>query len=286
MTMPQAATISRAPRVLIADDDPIVVQFLTERCARMGFEVQVAVNGLQAAVKAQQNWPDVLIADVNMPGVDGLSLCARLLDAGKKALSVIVITGSGSLETVDSCRSFGAIYVRKGPELWDIVRSALAPFVAGLPPVDGISEAPVFRSEMRERPRVLVVDDDPEVSRFLGSRLVKAGVDPLFASDGVRGYRIAVRERPSVIISDYLTPDGDANYLLCRLRGTPATEKTPVFVISGRRLDEAAETHLRRDILGHPGAVRFFAKPLDIDELFLGLQRYCALDYKAGGFLQ
>ena len=109
--------------------------------------------------------------------------------------------------------------------------------------------------KMWQRPRVLVVDDDPDVELFLSSRLGKCGVDTLFASDAVKGYRIACKEKPSVIISDYFMPNGDAHYLLCRLRGTPATKNIPVFVISGLRLNELPEMRfepLVRPLLVHP----------------------------------
>ena len=47
---------------------------------------------------------------------------------------------------------------------------------------------------MSKRPRVLLVDDDPDVEKFLTSRLAKFGVDTLYAPDGAEGYRVACRE--------------------------------------------------------------------------------------------
>jgi CheY-like chemotaxis protein len=70
-------------------------------------------------------------------------------------------------------------------------------------------------------------------------------------------------------------PDGDAQYLLYRLRSTPATENIPVFVISGRRLSELTEQGLKRAICGRPGALRVFTKSFDTHELFEALQKYC-----------
>src|SRR5580700_9312860 len=114
------------PKMLIADDDPGIVQFLAERCGKMGFEVRTAVNGIQALIMAERDPPDVLIVDVNMPEVDGLSVCARLLELNKKALEIVVVTGSPSSETIERCTGIGASYVRKGVDLWVNVRLALA----------------------------------------------------------------------------------------------------------------------------------------------------------------
>jgi CheY-like chemotaxis protein len=74
---------------------------------------------------------------------------------------------------------------------------------------------------------------------------------------------------------DYPMPNGDAHYLLTRLRSTAATESVPVFVMSEGRFDEATESNLKREVCGRPGATRFFRKPLDVEELFPALQKFC-----------
>jgi len=97
----------------------------------------------------------------------------------------------------------------------------------------------------------------------------------LYASDATHAVRLASREKPCVILSDCYMPDGDAHYLLHRLRSTPETENIPVIVLSGRTLDEATENMLKREIGGHPGAVSVLKKSFDTDELFGALQKYC-----------
>ncbi|MGC1359502.1 MAG: response regulator, partial [Xanthobacteraceae bacterium] len=90
------ATSLVAPRVLIADDDPSVLKFLADHCAQLGFRVQTASNGLHAFAIAHRFAPDVLIIDVNMPEVNGMSLCERLLAPGKKPIDLVVIRESHS----------------------------------------------------------------------------------------------------------------------------------------------------------------------------------------------
>jgi CheY-like chemotaxis protein len=133
-------------------------------------------------------------------------------------------------------------------------------------------------ADVPERPRVLVVDDDPAMGTFLASRLGKYGVDTLHASDAVHAFRIACKERPSVIVTDNYMPNGDAQYLLYRLRSSPATESIPVFVISGRPLSEITQHILRREICGRPGAAQVFKKSFDTDELFGALQKFCGFE--------
>jgi CheY-like chemotaxis protein len=266
-------------RMLVADDDPSVVRLLADRCARMGFEVETATNGVQALIKANRSHPDVMVIDVNMPEADGLTVCARLLDPSRRSLNVIVVTGSREAETVERCEGFGACYIRKGPGFWNGLGDALTelfPSMAGR--IMGLQELPTG-AELRERPRVLVIDDDFTIMKFLSTRLDKCGVELLFASDIAQGYRTAYREMPSVIISDYFLPNGGVPYLLSRLRTTPATQNIPVFVLTGRALDEITQQSLMREVCGKPGVAQIFVKAFDTDELFAALQKLCAFEY-------
>jgi CheY-like chemotaxis protein len=266
-------TREQTPKVLIADDDPAVVRLLADRCAKMGFKVETALNGVQLLVKARRDHPDLVIVDVNMPELDGLSVCTRLLDPGRKPLDVVVVTGSTDPETPERCESLGMYFGRKGPDFWKNIEAAIMEIypdmekrLAGMEAMD---------AEVPQRPRVLVVDDDPDIEKFLAPRLDKYGVDTLFALDATQAYRIAVREKPSVIITDNYMPDGDAHHLLCRLRATPGTENIPVFVISGRPISDTEQQLLKRDVLGHPGVTQIFSKSFDTQQLFNALQRYC-----------
>jgi CheY-like chemotaxis protein len=268
----------KSPKMLIADDDPSVVRLLEDRCERLGFEVETATNGVQALIKANRSHPDVMVIDVNMPEADGLTVCAHLLDPARRSLNVIVITGNQEADTVERCEGFGAYYVRKGPGFWNGLGVALTGlFPSMAEQIKGLRQ-PVG-TVIRERPRVLVIDDDFTIMKFLSSRLDKCGVELLFALDIAQGYRMAHRQMPSVIISDYFLPSGGVPYLLSRLRTTPATENIPVFVLTGRNLDEITRKRLMREVCGKPGVTQIFAKALDTDELFAALQKLCAFEY-------
>lgn len=122
----------RHPKMLIADDDPSVLGLLAERCAAAGFEVKTATNGVQALIKTIQSHPDIIIIDVHMPDADGLTVCAQLLDPSKRLLSAIVITGSREIGTFERCEDLGTYYVRKGPEFWSSLESALSELFPGM----------------------------------------------------------------------------------------------------------------------------------------------------------
>ena len=272
---------SITPRVLIADDDPSIVRLLADHCARMGFDVDTASNGIQALLKASRTELDTLVIDVNMPEVDGLSVCARLLDPERTPVNVIVMTGSRNPETLKRCEGFGVYYTRKGPNFWDELEAALAEIHPDMADRIRQSAARAPAPAVRRRPRVLLIDDDNDINQFLSSRLEKCGLDVQYACDAQHGFQMACRDGPAVIVTDYFMPNGDAQCLLTRLRTEAATAKIPVIVLSGRELNEATIQSLKREIRGHPGATQILRKSEDTQALFEALKKFCGFESEA-----
>jgi CheY-like chemotaxis protein len=262
------------PKILVADDDPCARNAVAERCKRMGFEVETAANGLQTLVKAGEWRPDILVIDVHMPEVDGLSVLSYLQDAAKDVSQVIVVTGSRDRDIASRCEALAACCIRKGPDFWDEFEAQL---IALYPQWDfairesGRSRKPV----LKQRPKILLVDDDICYKRLLFHKLEKLDADLLYSADGVRGFWMAWREEPNVIISDYCMPCGDAEHLLTRLRSTPETQGIPVIIQTGRRLNAETKRKLRQEIGGQPGAMRILQKSADLRELIETLRRVC-----------
>lgn len=273
------------PKMLIADDDPCVLRAVADRCIRMGFDVETASSGLQALIKASQHQPDVLVIDVHMPEVDGLSVLAYLSDIAKRSLHVMVVTGNPGQEIAERCEGFDACCIHKGNNFWNEFEArliAIYPHRAVAIEQSGKRSAKI---EVKERPRILLVDDDISVKKFFFRKFEKLGAELLYAADGNRGFWKARREEPTVIVADYCMPNGDAEYLLTRLRSVPETRNIPVIVHSGRRLNDAIKQRLRQEICGQPGAARILQKSADAGELFETLQRLCGFASSLDGEL-
>src|SRR5258707_2987938 len=88
---------SGAPRILIVDDDPTVLVLLPDQLKADGFEIQTARDGQEALRRLQSGWPDLLILDMMMARMDGLSL-AREIKA-RADLPIIVLS---AIDTADS----------------------------------------------------------------------------------------------------------------------------------------------------------------------------------------
>jgi CheY-like chemotaxis protein len=264
-----------SPRMLVADDDPCVLRAIADRCTRIGFEVETATDGLKTLIKASQFNPDVLVVDVHMPEVDGLSVCAFLQDIANRLPHVVVITGRPGREIVEKCEGLDVSCVHKGPNFWNEFQARLAEIYPLRAVAIKQSVKPWAKIEVKKRPRVLLVDDDVSVKKMFFHRFADLGAELLYAVDGVQGFWKARREEPTVIVSDYCMSGGDAEYLLARLRSAPETKSIPVIVHTGRRLNESIRQRLRQRIYGQAGAVRILQKSFDGRELFEALERLC-----------
>ena len=69
-------------RILVADDDPAVRESLRRSLSFNGYEVTLASDGDEALAAAADPPPDLVLLDVNMPGIDGLEVCRRIRAAG------------------------------------------------------------------------------------------------------------------------------------------------------------------------------------------------------------
>jgi DNA-binding response OmpR family regulator len=69
------------PTVLLIDDDPSLLDVLSLPFEDAGYRVEVARDGIVGLAAIRARCPDVVISDVNMPGLDGFSLCRKLRQA-------------------------------------------------------------------------------------------------------------------------------------------------------------------------------------------------------------
>jgi DNA-binding response OmpR family regulator len=81
------------PKVLVVDDDPVILKLLQVNFEMEGFDVVTAVDGAEGFEAAMANEPDVIVTDVMMPVMDGLAMVAALRqEEATKATPVIVLS--------------------------------------------------------------------------------------------------------------------------------------------------------------------------------------------------
>lgn len=111
-----------------------------------------------------------------------------------------------------------------------------------------------------ERPRVLVVDDQPDLRVYL-SDILSGQYTILEARDGQEGIDRAIAERPDLIISDVMMPRRSGFELVEELKAHRQAQATPILLLTARGGTEGTIEGLRR------GADDYLSKPFDPDEL-------------------
>ena len=265
--------------VLIVDDDPKFVQALRLRCQDLGLEVRTASDGLECLILMVRNPPDLLVLDLTLPGADGLSVCEKIArDPQVKQVPVIVLTGRSDEDTLRRIAALGARYVHKGLEVW----AGIEPMICDLL---GVEARPADRPGARgdeaaetggvlAPPKILVVDDDPQITRALAIRLGALGFEVIRSPSGNLGKLLAKTEKPDLIITDHKMPEVTGEQLLVDLKEDPKTRHIPVIVLTGVRVEGKPDYALRREMLGRRGAVAYLVKPLDFDALLGEMARY------------
>ncbi len=120
-----------ALRVLVVDDDPVILELLRINFEIEGFEVFSASDGQEGLERARADRPDVVLSDIMMPRLDGLQFLARLRDDPATAgVPVVLLSAKAQNAEVQRGLALGADdYVTKpfDPlELIDRVNAVLA----------------------------------------------------------------------------------------------------------------------------------------------------------------
>jgi len=86
-------------KLLVVEDDPNIVSIISRGLSQEGFEVSVAPDGTIGEQMALQNNFDIIILDIMLPGINGLTLC-KIIKHEKPQLPIIMLTALGTTENV------------------------------------------------------------------------------------------------------------------------------------------------------------------------------------------
>ncbi|TKJ33069.1 MAG: hypothetical protein CEE38_21560 [Planctomycetes bacterium B3_Pla] len=145
-------------RILIVEDEGDMRNGLKKILSRRGYGVDTAADGLKAVEKIKQRSFQVIVADLKMPGMDGIGVLQRAKDIDR-SIAVIIITGYGTVTSAVESMRLGAFdYITKPFKPDDItlvVERALK--TARLLPEEKTREAPL--PEVRAKPGQIITVD-------------------------------------------------------------------------------------------------------------------------------
>ena len=120
---PAEAAADLKARILVVDDEEQVVQIFRDLLTQQGYQVESSDDGDDAIRKVTTGSFDLVLTDINLPGVDGLEV-VRAAKAADKDTVVILITGYASTTTaIDALRQGAYDYITKPFDLWETAKA-------------------------------------------------------------------------------------------------------------------------------------------------------------------
>ncbi len=97
-----------AKRVLICDDDPVILRLLQVNLELEGYDVLTAHHGEEAFDIATKELPDLVILDIMMPRLDGYQTCQKLkAEDSTKQIPVVFLSAKAQQSDIEKGKSFG-----------------------------------------------------------------------------------------------------------------------------------------------------------------------------------
>lgn len=229
---PNAAT-ARTPaeracliHLLVVDDDVAVIEYLGQLLK--GFaQVSFATTGEDALRLAEQHRPDLVLLDLELPGLGGFEVCRRLrATPGLAELPIIFATSQVDAGTEARALQQGADDFLRKPFDDVQVLARLRTQLRAAADRPGKNEAAA-----QQRTRILLVDDDPTSIQLVRSLLADVG-ECHFALNGAQALSLVGELRPDLILLDIDLPDSDGFRLCKRLRADPELGQVPIMFLT------------------------------------------------------
>ena len=205
----------RKAKILVVDDEHLIRWSLEQSLLKQGYDVQTAASGEEALKQLQEDTPDLMLLDVQLPGMDGIEVLSRAKELDEDLL-VIMVTALGVLETAVKAMRMGAFdYINKPfnlDELAIIVRKALEnrslrKEVAQLRSVHG-SKYGIDRITAKSRAMLQVIDMVRKVAKSDASTVLiqgESGTGKELVAKAIH-YESARRDQPFMAINCAAVP--------------------------------------------------------------------------------
>lgn len=238
--------------ILIVDDNEELVESLYLQFSYGGFNVTKATDPVRALELSALIRPDVLIADIRMPKLDGIKLIQKFKEA-HPSVKVILMTGyypqyekviNEALEQKLADR-----VIQKGFKALDIERT-----------VYELLRGPSEQTELTVKGKLLFVDDEIEVLDFLKDYFVREQYDVSVAKSAEEGLKVYSEFDPEVVVTDIKMPGKDGIWLIKQLQDKKSEAR--IIVMTGQDNEVVLQ-----ELKEKTGICEYFSKPFGMDDL-------------------
>ena len=235
-------------KILIVEDNPLNLKLIRDVLEFQGFDVITARSGEEGVAMASDASPDLVLMDLQLPGIDGHEALQRIhADPRCRDVPIVAVTAFAMKDDIERAEAAGfAGYIAKPIS----VRALPAQIARFLP----------WWILMPDQITILAVDDQPQNLRLLEAVLSPRGYRIVTATSGEQAIEMLSEAVPDLVLLDIVMPGVDGYEVCRRIRENPATAYLPVVMITASN-DQEKLTSLRA------GADDFISKPLNQGEL-------------------
>ena len=240
-----------SPCILVVDDNPTNLRLAADVLECEGYEILKAVDAEEAQQIIAQGRPELVLLDIALPGMDGLTLTRKLRANEKtKNLIIVALTAFAMKGDEQKARDAGCDgYITK-----PIDTRALPGQVAG------------YLRAAQPQPskaalKILVIEDTSSDLKLAQHVLISAGHNVSGAEAVEDALQAVKRDKPQIILLDLLLPGTDGLVLARKLKSDPATRDILIVAVTS-----SPEGFPRTEVLA-AGCNAYLVKPIDTRHL-------------------
>jgi len=267
-------------RILVIEDNPINLELMTYLLRAWGHEAISATDGQAGLDVVRADPPDLVVCDIQMPGLDGYEVARALkADAALARVPLLAVTAFAMVGDHDRALRAGFDGHFSKPIDPAQFMAELARFLPGVPAAPKPSPAPPPGEIAVQRPIrpelcaiapglvVLMVDDTDANLAFKVSLLEPAGYQVLTAGGGEQAFELARTRHVDLILSDVVMHEGNGFELLERVRSDVVLHAMPFIFLTATARDDASRDHGLA-----LGADAYLVRPIEPESLLAALR--------------
>jgi putative two-component system response regulator len=240
-------------RILVVEDDPKSARLIKDILELRRYVVIEASNGLSAMRIINDHIPDLIFMDMNLPGMDGITL-TRLIKTSSKTANIPVIALTAAAMKGDRDRFVQAgcdDYISKPFHVKDV-----------LDVIKKYAKAEEQRTAIHP-PIILIADDRPENIELISATLSPMGYNIIKAANGMQAMEKIRTLRPDIAMINVFMPELNGIEVCKNIKSDERYSSIPVIMITA--LDDADSKMKALSV----GADEFLTKPIDRYELIV-----------------
>jgi signal transduction histidine kinase/CheY-like chemotaxis protein len=280
--LPAAAPHMAGKKALVVDDNPTNLRIISHDLSKLGI-LPVTFTNPRSALGSLQggSWPDVIITDMQMPGLDGIdfTLEVRTLEAQtsrKKRTPVLMLSSTGPLKSDQRVLAASFCGILNKPVRQHAFFQEIARILSGQEEapanLDGYLQPPSHTHFGRENPlKILVVEDNPTNQKVMRRLLENLGYRPDLVSRGAEALEACGNVPYDLVLMDIQMPGLDGHQTTRLLREKFKEHGPAVVAVTANVLEEDRQSCF------DSGMADYLPKPVTLDSLKKVLARAAQL---------